>query len=217
MILEYFSMALKFLISLISVTNPIGAIPVFLTLTRGLSTDDIKKISTSCALAVSVTTVVSLFLGHYVLAIFGISVSSFRVGGGILLMLMAINMINARPNNSKLTSDEIHASNKSNEIGIVPLAIPLLSGPGCISTCILKGEAILKSTQLNQYTQFILAIIDLIILGFIIKFILLFGRKIGRKLGEVGLNITSRIMGLIILALSIEFITGGLKSIFAIK
>ncbi|MFZ4715160.1 MAG: MarC family protein [Bacteriovoracaceae bacterium] len=199
---------LKFGISIFSVLNPLGAIPVFLTLTKNNSDLEIKKISTTCAFTIFITITIGLLFGGQILHFFGISIASFRIGGGILLATMAFNMLSAKQHNLKINQDEIEAKSDVDEVGIVPLAIPLIAGPGSISTSIIASE------KFNSFAQYAACIIVVVIISFSIKYILRSSRTIGVKMGTVGLNVMTRIMGLILMALAIEFISGGVKQIF---
>lgn len=198
----------KFGITLFSVLNPLGAIPIFLSLTKNNSDQEIKKISTTCAFTIFLTITVGMVFGGKILQFFGISIASFRIGGGILLGTMAFNMLSAKQHNSKINQDEIDAKSNVDEIGIVPLAIPLLAGPGTISTSIIHAE------KFNGIGEYVSSVIVTVLVSFVIKYILRFSRTIGSKIGTVGLNVMTRIMGLMLMALAVEFISGGVKQIF---
>src|SRR3989338_1756187 len=150
----HFGDSWKFGMTLFSVLNPLGAIPIFLSLTKNNSDLEIKKISTTCAITIFVTITIGMLFGGKILTFFGISIASFRIGGGILLGTMAFNMLSAKQHNSKINQDEIDAKSNVDEIGIVPLAIPLLAGPGTISTSIIHAE---KFDQLGDYVASIMA------------------------------------------------------------
>ncbi len=199
---------LKFAITIFSILNPLGALPMFLTLTFGRSHKGINHISTTCALTVFITSIISLFLGKSILAIFGISIPSFRIGGGILLAVMALNMLTAKQQQSKLSQEEIQVQESEDTIGIVPLAIPLLAGPGTISTSIVYSAEFLTAWH------WVGAVIALAVICVAIKYILLFSEKIGGKIGTIGLNVLTRIMGLITMAIAVEFVATGIKQFF---
>jgi multiple antibiotic resistance protein len=198
----------KFAITMLSILNPIGIIPIFLTLTESHSDQEIKRMSSTCSIAVMVTIIISLVLGKKILTFFGIGLPSFTVGGGLLIFSMAFSMMSAKNSAAKMNSEEIkNYGGDVAEIGIVPLAIPLLSGPGTISTCIIWSDMFK-----NQW-QWLGVFIVILCLGLVVKLILNFARKIGKRLGRIGMSVMSRIMGLILLALSIEMITRGLKEL----
>lgn len=201
---------IKFGITLLSIINPLGAIPVFLGFTKNHKNLNIKKVSYTTSIAVITTLLVSLFLGQTLLNFFGISIASFTIGGGLLLFTMAFSMISAHQSNAKINTEEIRSFDFEREIGIIPLAIPLLSGPGAISTSIIYSKGF------SHLSHWVGAVIVILIIGFVIKLILSYADKIGDKLGQIGLNVMTRIMGLILLSMSIEMIAGGIKEIMPI-
>ena len=119
-------------------------------------------------------------------------------------------MISAKSSDAKINSHEINHMQDLREIGVVPLAIPLLSGPGSIST------AIIHTQSFNHSYQWLGAVVSVLVIGLIVKLVLNSSEKIGLKLGTIGLNVMTRIMGLILLAISIEMIIGGIKEIIPI-
>lgn len=203
-----FADTLKFAITIFSILNPLGALPMFLTLTAGRSHKGINHISTTCALTVFITALVSLFLGEKLLGVFGISIPSFRIGGGVLLATMAFSMIYAKQQQSKLSKEEIALQESEDTIGIVPLAIPLLAGPGTISTTIVYASGF------SSLWHWVGAVVALALISLAIKYILLFSEQIGKRIGTIGLNVLTRIMGIITMAIAIEFIATGLKQFF---
>ncbi|MBL7666129.1 MAG: NAAT family transporter [Bacteriovoracaceae bacterium] len=206
--MQTFSEISQFAIALFSIINPIGTIPIFLSLTKNFSDEEITRVARSCAIAIFMTIFISLFLGKDILNFFGISVASFRIGGGILLSTMAFSMLKAQNAESKLNNAEIDAHSNIDEIGIVPLAIPLLAGPGAISTSIIYSERVKDA---SHWPFIVLALLVIVV---IIFFILSWGRRISQRMGRVGVNVMTRIMGLVLMALSVEFIASGVKQIF---
>jgi len=198
---------IKFSITLISIINPLGAIPVFLGFTKNHKNLNSKNVTNTCAIACTITILVSLIFGQALLNFFGISVASFTIGGGLLLFTMAFSMISGQQSTTKINTDEIRSFDFEREIGIIPLAIPLLSGPGAISTSIIHAKHFTTSTH------WITAITMVILIGIIIKIILSYAENIGQRLGQIGLNVMTRIMGLILLSMSIEMIASGIKEI----
>lgn len=207
---QAFEDTMKFSITLLSVLNPLGIIPIFINITQKSSATQINKISNSCSFAVMVTILVSLVAGQKVLEFFGISIASFTIGGGILIFTMAFSMISAHSSEAKINEEEINHIQDLRELGIVPLAIPLLSGPGAISTSIIHAKDFTTSYH------WIGAILSILILGLIVKLTLSSSKKIGEKIGTIGLNVMTRVMGIILLAISIEMIIGGIKEILPI-
>ncbi|MBC7428832.1 MAG: NAAT family transporter [Bacteriovorax sp.] len=198
---------LKFSITLISIINPLGALPVFLGYTKHHKNLNKTNVINTCSVAVGVTILVSLVCGQALLNFFGISVASFTIGGGLLLFTIAFSMISGHQSTTKINSEEIKSLDFEREIAIIPLAIPLLSGPGAISTSIIHAK------NFTTPTHWIGGLVVVILISLIIKITLSYAEKIGEKLGQIGLNVMTRIMGLILLSMSIEMIAFGIKEI----
>ncbi len=200
---------LQIAIGVFAILSPFSAIPIFLSLTATQSKDERKKTAITASIATAITMIISVWLGEGILYMFGISISSFRVAGGILLLLMSINMINAQVLRQKNTPEELkEAIELDKSVAIVPMAIPLLAGPGAISTVILYSN----QSQDNVHLIFMSAIIVAVV--FLIFLALRMAVPLSKLLGTTGINIISRIMGLILAAISIEFITSGLIKLF---
>jgi multiple antibiotic resistance protein len=205
--LEY-SEYIKMFVGLVAVVNPIGAIPIFLTLSYSLDEKAQFKLVNVIAFSVTTILLVSLVLGEIILNFFGITISSFKVGGGILILLMAIAMMHARPSGANQTEEELNEGESKESAAVVPISMPLLAGPGAISTVILYGQ---KSSGIGHYGSVATTII---LLGIILWLAFVMSPWISKRLGKSGMNIITRIMGLILAAIAIEFISNGLKGIF---
>ncbi|CAH2791507.1 MAG: UPF0056 inner membrane protein YchE [uncultured Caballeronia sp.] len=198
---------LKSFISLLALINPVGAIPFFLSLTTDMSSSEkagtirIASISVFCVIAVTA------LLGQQIIAFFGISVGSLEVGGGIIMLLMAINMLNAQVGNARSTPEERHEAEMKNSIAVVPLAIPLLTGPGSISTVIVYSASVV-----HWYDRLGLVVIGAVLAGLCFGALML-AEPIARWVGRTGINIGTRLMGLMLSALAVEFIVNGLKAL----
>ena len=198
---------LKSFISLLALINPVGAIPFFLSLTTDMSSSEkagtirIASISVFCVIAVTA------LLGQQIIAFFGISVGSLQVGGGIIMLLMAINMLNAQVGNTRSTPEERHEAEMKNSIAVVPLAIPLLTGPGSISTVIVYSASVV-----HWYDRIGLVMIGAVLAGLCFGALML-AEPIARWVGRTGINIGTRLMGLMLSALAVEFIVNGMKAL----
>ncbi|MDF1614065.1 YchE family NAAT transporter [Desulfurivibrio dismutans] len=199
---------LKFVISLLAIVNPIGALPIYISLTDGYRPQERARIILLTSVAVVAILLVTLLSGELILRFFGISIDSFQVGGGLLLLLMAISMLQARTSRVAHTSDEAEETADRETIAVVPLAIPLLSGPGAISAVIVYAD------KAKEPLAYLITSAGIFIIGLSIFLSLLAAPFIARKLGRTGINIVTRIMGLILAAIAVEFITTGLKNIF---
>ncbi len=200
----------KILIGLLAIVNPIGAVPVFVSLTMGVPAQERKRIANIVVVTVSSVLLIALILGEVILGFFGISINSFRVAGGILLLLIAISMLHARISPAVSTKEETHEGESKESVAVVPLSMPLLAGPGAISTVILYAH---KETSVWHY---MIIGADIIIVGVILWMVLSLIPWITRHISQTGLNIFTRIMGLLLAAIAIEFMANGLKGLFPV-
>ncbi len=196
---------LKSFISLLALINPVGAVPFFLSLTSEHSDAERRRTIRIASISVFCVIAITTLLGQQIISFFGISVGSLEVGGGIIMLLMAVNMLNAQVGNTRATAEERDEAESKNSIAVVPLAIPLLTGPGTISTVIVYSA--------NAAHWF--ARLELVAIGAVIAVIcfgaLRLAAPIARWVGQTGINIGTRLMGLMLSALAVEFIVDGLK------
>jgi len=198
---------LKSFISLLALINPIGAVPFFLSLTAEHSEGERRRTIRIASISVFCVIAVTTLLGQQIIGFFGISVGSLEVGGGIIMLLMAISMLNAQVGNARATAEERDEAESKNSIAVVPLAIPLLTGPGSISTVIVYA-----ASAHHWYDR-----LGLVAIGLAIAVIcfgtLRLAAPIARWIGQTGINIGTRLMGLMLSALAVEFIVDGLKAL----
>lgn len=194
----------KFFLALLVIIDPIGAIPLFATLTAGSSAADKKRTARIAGIAVAAVLVVSAVAGERVLELFGISMASFKVGGAILILLLAISMINARQPREKQTPEEAREAEDKENIAVVPLAIPLLAGPGAISTTVIYATERGTAAHLGIITALCLAV------AFVTWLALRVAAPVGRWLGKTGINIAIRVMGLLLAAVAVEIFASGI-------
>ncbi len=190
------------------IVNPIEATMVFVTLTSGLNSMEKSRIYTRATLvAFSIALLFSL-AGDAVLRIFGITVDSLRVAGGILLFLVAIDMLRGVRQQKKVTEAELRDANQREDVSVFPLAMPLLTGPGAITTVVvLMGAA-------GNLTEKALVLLALI-LTFAATFVILkFSEYIDRVLGITGIMVTTRVMGLILGAVAVNFVVIGVWNLY---
>lgn len=207
--LEY-TVYIKLIIGLLAIMNPFGAVPLFISMTADQNSRQRNRTINRVALAVAIILLVSLLIGEFLLQLFGITIDSFRVGGGILILLMAIAMLHAKTSPIQQTDEEASESIDKESVAVVPLAMPLLAGPGAISTVILASH---KSSGIAHYTTIALGII---LLSAVIWCALRLSPLIEKHISATGLNIFTRIMGLILAAISVEFIANGIKGLFPV-
>lgn len=206
--MEPWSEYTRFTIALFAILTPFAAIPIFLGLTEGRSDAERNRIAGSAALTVLSVLVGSALLGDAVLAIVGTSLDSFRVGGGIVLLLIALSMLNATVSAVKQTPGEADEAASRSAIGVVPLGLPLLAGPGSISAVIIE----MQRGHGWQHTAAIVGCIALVC--FAIWLSLRLAVPIGNRMGQTGLNIMNRLFGLLLAAVAVEIVATGLRNLF---
>ncbi|KJY72725.1 YchE family NAAT transporter [Vibrio nigripulchritudo] len=199
---------LQFFLGLIAAVNPVGIMPIFVSLTGHMSPEEKVKTATTANIAVAVILIVSLLAGQALLDMFSISLDSFRIAGGLLLMSIAFSMMSGKLGEDKQNKQEKSEYVSREQIGVVPLAMPLMAGPGAISSTIVFGAR--YPTWMDTFaiagTVIIFAFCSWLLFRsapFIVKF-----------LGQTGINVITRIMGLILAALGIEFIANGVRNLF---
>jgi multiple antibiotic resistance protein len=201
---------LKILVALVAIVNPIGAIPIYVSLSTEMSERERARMPSVISVAVVAILLAALFFGELLLNFFGITIDSFRVGGGILLLMLSISMLQAKTSATKHTSEEMQESGDKESVAIVPLSTPLLAGPGAISSVILYSQ---KSSSVLHYS---LIAADILFLGVMLWAVFKLTPWISRNISKTGINIFTRLMGLVLAAIAVEFIANGLKGLFPV-
>ena len=195
-------------IALFAIVNPRGSVPIFIRATDGWNRQQKLRTANVVALTVFLVLAASALFGEGILAFFSISIPSFQVGGGILILLIAINMLHAKQSHSKQTPEEAKTMEERDVIAIVPLSIPLLAGPGAISSMIIAAQ---DSTTFGAQLSLLMPIL---LVALLVWLSLQLSSYIAGKLGTIGINIVTRLMGLILAAMAVEFIAHGLSGLF---
>lgn len=198
------------LTTVFAILNPIGAIPTLIALTEGYTLKERVRVVDRSVLVASGMILGFMLVGIYVFLVLGIDISDFKVAGGILLFKVAFDMLQGKTSNTKLTGAEQEESMEKESIGIVPIGTPLLAGPGSITTAIIFFNS--KTTIVLDRLIVVLAIITVMVMSYII---LRFSLPLFTRLGRTGSLIISRIMGLLLASIAIEFITTGLIAIIS--
>lgn len=202
-----FSAYFKFFIGLFALVNPVGIIPVFISMTSYQPAAVRNKTNLTANLSVAIILLTSLFLGDGILQIFGISIDSFRIAGGILVVTIAMSMISGKLGEDKQNKQEKSETAVRESIGVVPLALPLMAGRGQ-SVQLSSGGPVPLWVHLVGFSLAI-AVFALCCWG-----IFRMAPWLVRLLGQTGINVITRIMGLLLMALGIEFIVTGIKALF---
>jgi multiple antibiotic resistance protein len=203
---------IKPLITLLAIVNPLAIVPFFIHYTQGFTEGQRRRTVMVASFSAFVVIGVSALLGLQLLGFFGISIASFQVGGGLLLLMSSLSMLNAQPAEHKTTSEEIRATEVKASLGasiaVVPLTIPLLTGPATMSTVVIYAEK----------TRHIWELLVLVGYGAVIALATAaafsLAEPIARVLGKTGINVMTRLMGLILAALAVEVMADGLGKLF---
>jgi len=199
----------KAALALFAIVDPVGVIPIFLLATQGYTLAQSHAAARIAALTVLGVLTLFAFLGEPLLAFFGIRLAAFAVAGGLLLLLLALSMVQARVSPQRQTRDEADEAEEREAVGVVPLGIPLLAGPGAITHVIVAASAS-KGEVLHQAA--LLIPVGLVALSVWLSFRA--APVISRRLGKTGIHVVTRLMGLIIAAISVEMIADGLGQLF---
>ena len=196
---------LNMLVGLIVIVNPLLGVSSITTLASDETSEQRRATARMAALTVGVVMSISAIAGEAVLALFGIGIPEFHVGGGILLLLIAVSMLNARMSGVRHTAAESEEAQTREQVGVVPIGIPLLAGPGTISTAILYAH------KGKEWLDMVVLLGEIWLVAALVWVALLLGDRLMTILGQTGMNIASRIMGLLLAAIAVGFVTQGLK------
>jgi multiple antibiotic resistance protein len=198
---------LRFFVTLTAVLDPFLAVPIFLAVTSGQDPRARHRLADAVTLVVFAVLAGAALAGEAVLRLVGASLPGFQVGGGLVLLLMALAMLNAQAGGMRQSRAEVEELESGALTGVVPLAVPLLAGPGAIGTTIIAAQA-------GGVTH-ALALIGCILLVCVLLWcVLRLADAVGRRMGTTGLNIATRLLGLLLAAIAIETMAEGLKKLF---
>jgi multiple antibiotic resistance protein len=210
----YVRFSLLALSSIFFLVDPFAALPTFLAVTQGQ--DDAKRVRTARKASLTAFVILSLFAiaGTYIFRLFGITLPAFEIAGGIILLLIGLEMLQAKRSATQETHPETEAASTKDDAGIVPMGIPMLAGPGAItSVMVLVGQA----HQSEGYWQ-MAAIFGAIAITALICFLVLgSASRVAGVLGETGIRILVRIMGLLLVALAVQYFVNGMVDLGVIS
>ncbi|MES2786462.1 MAG: NAAT family transporter [Pseudomonadota bacterium] len=205
-------MDFKPLVTLLAVVNPLAIVPFFIHYTHGFTHAQRRRTVLTAAFSAFLVIAASALLGLQILDFFGISLASFQVGGGMLLLISSMNMLNANPAEAKPQTNEFEDGAQKAAMGasiaVVPLTIPLLTGPATMSTVVIyaeKAQSVLQLSMLVAYG---------VVIGLATAVCFTLADPIARVLGKTGINVMTRLMGLILAALAVEVMALGLIKLF---
>jgi multiple antibiotic resistance protein len=204
----------KPLITLLAIVNPPAIIPFFIHYTQGFSRPQRQRTVWISSFTAFCVIAASALLGMRILEFFSISVASFQVGGGMLLLTSALNMLSAKPAEAKPSTNEMQQGAEKAAMGasiaVVPLTIPLLTGPATMSTVVIYAERAHTWLQLSTLVGYG------VVIGLVTAISFSLAYPIARVLGQTGINVLTRLMGLILAALAVEVMADGLAKLFPI-
>jgi len=199
----------KAALALFAIVDPVGVIPIFLLATHGFTSAQRHSAARIAALTVMGVLALFTFVGEPMLSFFGIRLAAFSVAGGLLLLLLSLSMVQAHVSPQRQTQDEAMEAEEKDAVGVVPLGVPLLAGPGAITHVIVAAGAA-PGDVLHQS----LLLIPVVLVALSVWLSFRAAPMIARRLGKTGIHVVTRLMGLIIAAISIEMIASGLGSLF---
>ena len=200
---------IKFFVVFFVVVDPLSLIPLFAGLTQGASARYKKKMAGKASAIALVICVLFALAGARFLGLMGISLSAFRIAGGTLLFLIALDMVFARPSGTRSTSSEQEEAKRREDISVFPLAFPFIAGPGALATILLAvGEVDAKPLLFAGF----LGVVGLVLI--ICWVLMLATPRLMRVLGVTGANVVSRLSGVILAALAVQFIVDGIRGSF---
>jgi multiple antibiotic resistance protein len=207
-------MDFKPLITLLAVVNPLACVPFFIHYTQGFTRAQRQRTVVVSSVTAFIVIAASALLGLQILEFFGISLASFQVGGGMLLLTSALSMLNAQPAEARANAEVVQDAETKAAMGasiaVVPLTIPLLTGPATMSTVVIYADKAKNFTQLGSLVAYGVVIALATALCFSMA------QPIARVLGKTGINVMTRLMGLILAALAVEVMSDGLHKLFPV-
>jgi multiple antibiotic resistance protein len=204
--LSFFSLCFP---SLFSIVDPIGVVPIYLALVGSEPRDEQRRIAARAVITATIVLILFAATGTAIFRLFGITIPAFKVAGGVLLATMAMEMMRARTSTVKSTPEETSDARYKDDAAITPIGIPLISGPGAIAT------AIMWSSRATHASEKIALYVSIGLVTGITLIALLFASRLVRVLGKTGINVITRIMGLILAATAAQFVIDGWRAAMA--
>jgi multiple antibiotic resistance protein len=202
----------KPLVTLLAIVNPVGVVPFFIHFTASFSPAQRRRTIGVSAFTAGAVIALSALCGLRIIEFFGISLASFQVGGGCLLLISSLAMLNAQPAEGRKedVSEGTSKVDAGASIAVVPLAIPLLTGPATISTMVIYAE------KTRQWWELAVLVGYGVVVGAVTWVVFMASGRIAKALGSTGINIMTRLMGLILAAVAVELLADGLTKLFPV-
>lgn len=199
--------ALGAFVSIFAIVNPVGNIPIYEAITEGYSKELNRKVAVKICLVTTAVLFVFAAFGQWIFSIYGITIPAFKIAGGLLLFTVAFSMMQGQRSRAKLSEEDQEEAMEKEEVGIVPLGIPLFAGPGAITTVMIYvSEAASRS---GGFLDIISVFIGIVLTVLISYFLLHYSEAIFKRMGRSGAMAFSRVMGLLLAAVAISFMLSG--------
>jgi multiple antibiotic resistance protein len=190
------------------IVDPLGTAPVFLAITEGQTARERNRTALRASVVTFLILMVFAFVGEWILRLLRVTISSFQIAGGILIFTIALSMLQARRSRAKSTPQEEHEKQEGEDVAIFPLAIPMLSGPAAITTVM-----VLINLSTSPWHR-VLVILAITLTGLFCYLILRASGRLLNLLGQTGINVLTRLMGLLLAVISVQFVIDGIKAAF---
>ena len=197
---------LSFIAALFSIMNPLGNVGIFAGLTENFKPEESRVAAIVCAVSTAITLLLMLWLGNSFLDFFGLTVDTLRAAGGIIVLLIGLNML-SNNNSHRHTPSETEEAPQSTTVGIVPLAIPIVAGPGTMVTVLVAGQ---QNPNLLSKTEISVVIV---FMSLLIGVFFSFATRLSKFMGKTGMGVVTRVMGMILTAISMGLLADGLKGL----
>lgn len=204
---------LKFFVVFFVVVEPVSLIPLFTGLTAGASPRYKRRMALKAVIVAALIVVLFALGGASFLELMGISLEAFRIFGGLLLFLLALEMVFARESGTRTSSDEAAESRRRSDIAVFPLAFPFIAGPGTLATILLWFGPVHLASQTGLFLLLLLAVALVLVIALILMWL---AEPLMRMIGVTGANVASRLLGVILGALAVQFVLDGLRQAFGV-
>jgi multiple antibiotic resistance protein len=200
----YLQFALVTFTSVLFIVDPIAVVPTYLVITQGQTTDQRRATARRACVAAAVLLITFALAGRGIFSLFGITMPAFRIAGGLILWVVAMDMLHGTRSTQEGTA-EITEGRAKEDVALTPLAMPMLAGPGAISTVmVLAGQARTTPQQIAVYASILLTIV-------ISWLTLRVGERLVVRMGQTGIRVMTRIMGLLLAAIAVQFVITGVR------
>jgi multiple antibiotic resistance protein len=206
---ELAQFALVTLTSVLFIVDPVAVVPTYLVITQGDSRDERRRTARRACVAMTILLVIFAATGNFIFQMFGITLPAFRTAGGLILWLVAMDMLRGERRTQE-GREEVMEGQTKEDVALTPLAVPMLAGPGAISTVIVL------SSQARGLVETLIVYAAVVTTGVVTYIVLQLGEPLFAQLGKTGIRVMTRIMGLILAAIAVQFVLSGIKEAFGL-